>query len=796
MALPLPNLDDRRWADLVEEARALIPLHAPDWTDHNAHDPGMTLVDLLAWVTEADLYGINRIRASHLRRFLALVGLQPSGPAPSHIVVGFARLVSDGSDAAPIRLPASTEVEAATGGGEPAGTDGGARRTPVRFRTTRALEVQAARLAALQVRGRSGFLDLTPRWEQGDEIEFLGPDPCPGDELYLGFDGRIAPGSELTLYLRLARDEGGSWRSGDEGRRRLLEEAAAAHLHCAAPVGECGEGPADCGGPDAGAEEEGEMESEGYGGGDPTRTQGPREAPPPHHSVRLVWEYRRPPGEWGPVEGVRDETREMTLDGSIDLRIPDGPGTYPAVLGEAEAPLHYVRCRLERGRFDAPPRGRLAPNAVRAVQATPAASTWEVGATVAAPPALEPGMQTAFELTFEPTPALLPPGVQARLTAVSISAAPTSGQPLLRVLRYLPPNGELAGLLDVEAEWLGRATGAPGEQFALARRLVLPDALRVFTVGPSGWRAWERREDLLGSRRGDRHFRLDVGEGAIEFGDGDRGRAAPTGADVVAVYDATEGEAGNLARGASVTIPRSLHNAALVPDLDSVRLTLEASSPMEGRGGAPPESLGSALGRAFVLREERTRAVTLEDFEALARETPGTRIARVRAWPDVHADFSCYAAPGVITVVVLPYLPAARPTPTAALLRLVHAYLARRALLGTRIVVTGPRYRRLAVHAAVRALPGADPQAIPGRAASALDTFFHPLRGGPDGEGWPIGRDVFRSEVLQVLDETPGVDHVVSLELIGGCGEPSCGNLCLGPTELIAVAPHRIEVVP
>jgi hypothetical protein len=44
MPIPLPNLDDRRWADLVEEGRALIPLYASeDWTDHNVHDPGINV---------------------------------------------------------------------------------------------------------------------------------------------------------------------------------------------------------------------------------------------------------------------------------------------------------------------------------------------------------------------------------------------------------------------------------------------------------------------------------------------------------------------------------------------------------------------------------------------------------------------------------------------------------------------------------------------------------------------------------------------------------------------------------
>lgn len=87
-ALPLQNLDDRRWIDLVEEARALIPFHAPGWTDHNAHDPGITLVELFAFIVEMDLYRVNRITDAHRRKFLALAGITPAPPRPATTILG------------------------------------------------------------------------------------------------------------------------------------------------------------------------------------------------------------------------------------------------------------------------------------------------------------------------------------------------------------------------------------------------------------------------------------------------------------------------------------------------------------------------------------------------------------------------------------------------------------------------------------------------------------------------------------------------------------------------------------
>lgn len=82
MPLTLPNLDDRRYSDLVDEARALIPTHAPEWTNHNPSDPGIMLVELFAWLSEMLIYRLNRVTDENTRNFLRLLngrGWQPSG---------------------------------------------------------------------------------------------------------------------------------------------------------------------------------------------------------------------------------------------------------------------------------------------------------------------------------------------------------------------------------------------------------------------------------------------------------------------------------------------------------------------------------------------------------------------------------------------------------------------------------------------------------------------------------------------------------------------------------------------
>jgi hypothetical protein len=73
MALPLPNLDDRTYANLVEEAISQIPVEYPEWTDHNPTDTGIILIELLAWLAEMALYQVNQIPDENYASFVSLL---------------------------------------------------------------------------------------------------------------------------------------------------------------------------------------------------------------------------------------------------------------------------------------------------------------------------------------------------------------------------------------------------------------------------------------------------------------------------------------------------------------------------------------------------------------------------------------------------------------------------------------------------------------------------------------------------------------------------------------------------
>ncbi len=89
MALPVPNLDDRRFQDLVDDAKRLVQQRCPEWTDHNVSDPGVTLIEAFAWMTDQLLYRLNRVPDRNYVKFLELIGVRLFPPSAARGEVTF-----------------------------------------------------------------------------------------------------------------------------------------------------------------------------------------------------------------------------------------------------------------------------------------------------------------------------------------------------------------------------------------------------------------------------------------------------------------------------------------------------------------------------------------------------------------------------------------------------------------------------------------------------------------------------------------------------------------------------------
>src|SRR5580765_7223733 len=91
MPLTIPTLDDRRYQDILDEALARVPVHNPEWTNFNKSDPGVTLIEVFAFLTENLLFRANQFPERNRRKFLQLlgVGLEPGASARGLVSFSF-----------------------------------------------------------------------------------------------------------------------------------------------------------------------------------------------------------------------------------------------------------------------------------------------------------------------------------------------------------------------------------------------------------------------------------------------------------------------------------------------------------------------------------------------------------------------------------------------------------------------------------------------------------------------------------------------------------------------------------
>ncbi|GJG89724.1 putative baseplate assembly protein [Gemmatimonadetes bacterium T265] len=797
MPLPLPNLDTRRWSDLVDEGRALIPRHAPEWTDHNVHDPGIMLVELSAWVVEQLIYRANRVPERQLRKFLALAGYAPRPPRPATAALAVRLTAGSGS----VAVPAGSAWLAALGDGRVLPAQALAPTTVVEAALAAAQAFDGARWADVSRPLRDG-LDLLPLGTDPRAPAPYAADAAPA--FYLGFDRALPAGADCALYVAV--------RGARDGEREaLLDEAAAAAAACRRDPLPC----TPCARPaDAWCDDD---------GGPGTTPPLPPAAPatlPPHHAVRTAWEYLAADG-WHLLSTssgeVDDETRGLTLPGLVCVRLP--APTAPRAVGAVAAPLHWLRCRLLAGSYDETPVLRaVAFNAVLVEQARTAWQRLPVAAGVVAGGPIAAGARLRLALAFDDD------GV---VTALAPAPAGTDAPEIL-VAEVVPATATARGALTLPLAYLGAGTGLPDQQETLPVAPVARGEATPYTLDPFGtpaWRRWSVAADLDAAGARDARAALDPAAGVLTFGDGVRGLVPARHAPVLAAYAATAGAAGAIGAArawafADDALNRAVAGANFAPLAAAAVPAAVLVSP-----GADAETVGEAAARAAasLWSHERivelcppgpcdtldqldpalvfawpapARAATTLDVERIAREVPGTRVRRARAWAEVDPGLPGVTVPGTVSLVVVPALPLGRPAPSAGLVRAVARYLDRRRVLCTRLLVVGPQYLEVRVDAAVATVPNADPARVRQNVVAALDRFFDPLAGGPAGRGWPFGRDVFRSEVLQVVDDVAGVDHVLALTLRGDGGGATCGNLCVPPTWLVASGAHAITAEP
>jgi len=334
------------------------------------------------------------------------------------------------------------------------------------------------------------------------------------------------------------------------------------------------------------------------------------------------------------------------------------------------------------------------------------------------------------------------------------------------------------------------SNGLPGQVLELRETPIIDNTLKLSIENES----WVEVDDFDGSGPSDKHFVLNKEKGEIKFGDGLMGLVPAQGSIIkVLEYMTGGGEAGNLMQELSWKIEQDFKGSII--------------NYLASTGGKEAQTIDEAI--EDLCRDLKTpdTAVTQQDFEQLAMSTPGLRVSRAKAIPEYKPkpdpdDKELEKSRGAVTIVIIPYTPLdflkTPPEPSEDFKKTVCAHLDKHRILGTDIYVISPVYVKVIVYA--RVVPRStflDDGLIQQRIIEKLNRFLHPVKGGMDGKGWPIGRGIYLSDVYNLIESMACVNCVLRLSISGdrNAYTDADGNLLLKSRQAsIFSGVHNIEI--
>lgn len=701
--LPKSDLDDRTYQDLKDEALLRIPRYCPEWTNFNASDPGITLIELFAWMSEQMLQRFNQVPRRNYVTFLELLGIRLQAPAPArtHLTFYLNTVLPE-----PYTIAASTEVATLRTESDVAVVFSTDRPLTIGTPTLRHfLTSDVAEPTPQNLRDR-----LTDIWTQMPDQRWSGPEQPL-------FEEQPQPGNCFYLVLD--------------------------------PV----------------CEVEGNVVALTFQGEAATATGINPNLPPRR------WEAWN--GEsWQPV--LRQERDDKTQGFSFSEFSQRGM----SALQGADVILHL------------PPQFPLAHFAsyqgrwLRCVCTSP-----------------------SFEQpAYSRSPRIIGFAIRAIGGVVEASQCTV-----------------------MQDEIVGISDGTPGQTFQVFGVPVLPRRTGEYlqVIPPDGLpQNWQEVTDFADSGPHDPHYVIDSLTGTIQFGplirephqlkhhiqersqiqtggnilsespllsaalEKQYGAIPPRGSTIrMVAYRTGGGQAGNVQPG-TLTILKTA-----VPYVASV--TNHAAA----QGGTDAESLEQAAIRVPRLLRSRDRAVTPEDFETLTLQAGEGAVAQCRCIPAQNNREA-----GTVGLLVVPQVPFPDPEqgihPTAftispELRRQLLKYLDERKLLGVEIHIQEPEYVGVSVRAEVGLAPAySNSQAreeILQRVRILLYRFLNPLTGGLDGKGWALGRPVYPSDIVALIQQVPGIQYlgVIQLFELRRIGETWLRN----PSPEVAINPGAVGLI-
>ena len=189
MSLQTPNLDDRKFQDIVSEARSKIPLYCPNWTDYNLSDPGITIIELFAWMVDMLLYRMNRVPEKNYIKFMDMIGIRLEPPKPAKVNVTFRLSAAQPEQ---VTIPQGTEIA----------TVRTETQDAVSFTTDRDFSIVIPSLSyALTAVEDSEFSDIISALNNPDRtVSVFQEIPKENDALYLGYTEDLASHTLILTF--------------------------------------------------------------------------------------------------------------------------------------------------------------------------------------------------------------------------------------------------------------------------------------------------------------------------------------------------------------------------------------------------------------------------------------------------------------------------------------------------------------------------------------------------------------------------------------------------------------------
>jgi Baseplate J-like protein len=739
MPLLLPVLDDRNFEQLLQEAKRRIPVHNPEWTNHEVEsDPGITIIELFAFLTESLLYRANRIPELNRLKFLQLLGipLQQAAAAKGIIVIRNER-----APVAPLVLPSGLIV---TAGNVNFLTNDPVNVLPVEAQIyfkkkiarndpryaefeTKYKAVKAAAVAAMETAQASGSSSAVPAstvvssatngtQTAGASVELsfyettimAAPTPSTphpavdmaspdviGNALYIAL---LAPKNVSPEDVRVAIANQtlsiGIVPALADGVAPLLPQRAARQQQVLANL---------------------IYEIADASGSTTTFARFER--------LRVI---QQPDvlNEVGIVQLELPEKEKLTL-WEFTEPLQEGTGEFPPRIEDEkikERLVTWIRLRLSAPQTSAAS-GPIASNANTS--------------------------STDGDVTTQPL--VLTDGAQASTLNARLSWL---GANAVRVTQAVPVFNEL----------LGVANGEPDQVVTLANTPVIENSVTLSVEGIDGdWQLWRQVDDLLAAAETDEVFTIDHESGQIRFGTGLNGARPVAGRRIRASYLYGGGIQGNVGIGA-------------IKASSDVRLQggYKIENPIPTWGGDLGETVAEGERRIPLYLRHQDRLVAAQDFIDITQRTPGVDVGRVEVLPLFNPNQPQVVAAGVVTVMVIPQFDPVRPrwpTPHRLFLRAVCDYLDKRRLVTTEVYVRGPIYVPVFVSVGVEIRAGHFRDQVIQAVTARLEEYLSALApGGPDETGWPLGKRLLKRDLEAVITRVAGVEFVASLEL--GVGSP------------------------